>query len=211
MSARRRRRRALVVAFAALFFGACSPADQSAVTMDRDSGAPQLVLALCPGETVSAAQVAVAAVDADGYAVDGEVLWRVVAERPLRVQRITAGVTPEGFIEVTSRTDFTSQERLVMTAEVDGGLASSHGVDFDPDTLEVGELQQYDQRTSRDDLVRAAKANCSDNPLDALALSPSALVVLGSMFIAACVTAGLVPWALMRRSERRREALIPPP
>jgi hypothetical protein len=151
----------------------------------------------------------VAAVDADGYAVDGEVLWRVVAERPRRINTITAGVTPEGFLEVTSGRDFSAHDRLVMTAEVDGGLASGHGVDFDPDTLAVGKLQQYDQRTGRSDLVRAAKANCSDNPLDALALSPTVLVVLVAMFIAACVIAGLVPWALMRRSERRRHALVP--
>lgn len=186
-----------------ILFGACSPADQSAITLDRRTGMPALVLVLCPGEAVRAVELSVAAVDADGYAVEGEVLWRAEAEQPRRATRIIAGVAPTGFVETVPARDISPHDRLVMTAEVGGGVAGHHGVGFDPRSLSSEELQKYGNKTSRADLLRAAKANCSGNPLDAIGLSTSAMVVIGFVFAGACLLGALVPWAVIRRSERR--------
>lgn len=109
------RRSKVVVATCAgaVALGACSPADQSAVTLDMATGRPTLILVLCPGEVVSAVELSAAATNADGFAVDGEVLWRATASEPQRVTRIVAGVSPAGFTDAVPERPFEPHARLV--------------------------------------------------------------------------------------------------
>ena len=93
---------------------------------------------------------------------------------------------------------------MTMVAEVRGGLAAEHGEasPFSIMDLAPGRLTQYDRQLSRDELVGTAKANCSNNPLDALGMSPLVAIGLRGAF-GLMGTVSLVGWLLVTRRCRR--------
>ena len=114
--ARRRRRvgrRVLGLCALAVSTAACTPADQAALTVDERTGAPVLVIALCPGEVVEAVRLSVASADEDGFFEEGELLWRVEAEAPEHLTEVVAGVVPPGFTEEVALADLQPGRRMV--------------------------------------------------------------------------------------------------
>lgn len=200
-------RRVLGLCALAATMAACTPADQAAVTVDERTGAPVLVLALCPEEGVEAVRLSVAATDEDSLLEEGELLWRVEADAPERVTQVVAGVVPPGFTEEVALADLPPRRPMVMVAEVTGGLAAEHGesLSFRIADLSPGRLMQFDLLTSRDDLLGTAKANCSSNPLAAIGVSPLVQLALLGAFGLVCTTA-FVGWLLVMRRHRRSVA-----
>lgn len=196
-------RRVLALSALAATTTACTPADQAALTVDEPTGRPTLVIALCPDEVVEAVRLSVESTDEYGSPQEGELLWRVEAEAPERVTQIVAGVAPPGFTEEVALADLPPGRRMVMVAEVSGGLAAEHGEasSFRITDLAPGRLTQYDRQVSRDDLVRTAKANCSNTPLGAVGVSP--LVAAGLLGALGLGTAAGAARLLMARRRRR--------
>jgi len=165
---RRRVVAGVLVALAALVLVGCSPLNQGAVTRDRATGRPALVLALCDGEAVEAVQLM------SGYGAERRVLWRIEARRPRRITRIVVDEIPPGFVETVARQGSLPRgsTRMVLAADMTGGKAASHSGSFRLDELRTGVLlhNTLASETSEGELRRSARINCSNNLLLALGL-----------------------------------------
>jgi hypothetical protein len=142
----------------ALVLTACSPADQSALTLDGASGRPVLVLALCAEETVTSVQLSEATSKGSDYQA-GRELWAIEAAAPSRLSRFVVGEVPSGFTERVAL-DGALPKEMVLGASVAGGLAVHHGEQFEFEELRQGTLMRYGRPTSVDPLEDAVKANC---------------------------------------------------
>lgn len=198
---------ATLVALASIVLVGCSPVNQGAVTKDRATGRPALVLALCDGEAVEAVELERrttrgAAIDEDG------VLWRIEARQPRRITRVVVGKVPSGFVEVVPLETSSLPTDMALRAEMTGGTAASHGASFELDELRAGVLlKQFGQTTSEGELRRSARINCSNNPLLALGLPEWSTWALPAAAIAGVLGVAL----LVVRSQRRRRRRFPDP
>ena len=153
----------LFAAVASVALTGCSPANQGAVTLDAGTSRPALVLALCDDEFVTAVRLNEATTDSYGNSQEGAELWRIEAVGPQRLTRFVVGVVPPGFVE---RKTLPPQlpPKLLLEAEMAGGLGAFHGSFFEPSDLQAGVLFQEGRRVSEAELRRAARGNCTSNP-----------------------------------------------
>lgn len=155
----------VLVTLASLVLVGCSPVNQGAVTRDRATGRPALVLALCDGEAVKAVELEHR--DTAGARIEEDrVLWRIEARQPRRVTRVVVGQVPSGFTEVVPFQVSPLPMNMSLGSEMTGGTAASHGAAFERDELRDGVLlENSGQVTSEGELERSARINCSDNIL----------------------------------------------
>jgi hypothetical protein len=192
-----------LVALASIVLAGCSPVNQGAVTKDRATGRPALVLALCDGEAVEAVELEHRTTRGARVEEEDRVLWRIEARQPRRVTRVVVGEVPSGFVEVVSLPVSPLPPDMSIGAEMTGGSAAQHGHAFERDELRDGALlKQFGQATSEGELRRSARINCSNNPLLALGLPEWSTWALPAAAIAGVLGIAL----LVGRSRRRRRA-----
>jgi ankyrin repeat protein len=155
----------------------CSPNNQAKVVSDPSSGEPMLLVALCDGEQIQAAQLAIPNAPV-GYGV----FWRIERQDPeTPLDQVVLGQVPTGFAETIAfdsafDSSLTQSRELEFTAELRGGAAMEAGTRFRWNALR--EPTDDDLSTLR----AAAEHNCGQIPYSLPpvinALAPVALLGL---------------------------------
>lgn len=188
----------------------CSPAHQSALTLDADSGNPQYVTALCDGEGIVSVRLEEA--DEDGFGLGpASVLWAIEAATPQPVESVIVGEVPDGFTETTALPDGPLPASLLLTADHDGGAASMHDSSFAPGDLEPGVLLQHGHEVDMDQLEDSARGNCG-GLLGLLGLPPwTGWAILGVVLAIVGGLVVLLVWLIRQGRRARRAHATPPP
>ena len=129
-----------LVLAAVLAVAACDPAVPVAATLE--DGEPTLLPGLCPDEAVSAVFVTAGVDDED------EVLWRIEAAEPVRLEAFVIGETPDGFKQTVPPQDamFAGEHTSFVVTETSIELYGS----FDVATLHEGEVRVDTEVASRE-------------------------------------------------------------
>jgi len=197
---RPRGRRARIVMAGMLLAGAlsaCSPIEQSAVTIDPSTGLPVLALAFCSGESVMA--VTLREFDADSYS-PGRPLWQIWAIGDGRqLSRFAVGETPPAFRETIALELPSPVELLELTATFDDGF--DYGEVFAMNELQPGILLRSGEPIDERELQAGADAACSLNPLTGFGLPGWLLIPFAAGSVAALAV--IVHDTVSRRRRRR--------